>query len=250
MRLRNADFEKHRAHSEQFFGVRVPRSSAAAPRTGAQKRQQAAGRAAGRTASRQDEQRDGRPAGRDAAGRDEPGEKAGQHRGMERPTPGKAVPGATVPNTPPRRRVAMPLQQRPGPWKVRGEAMEGWSAGRRRTGATNGGPVQQRVGGGPARRKRQASGAAPPVSKGGGGRHDEGPVPRNNCLKRAATLVAAVLEWPRRPAPPGGRTEGEPDTGRIREQTRHRPHRGRTWHRPRQRANLAPKNQVRGSEGP
>ena len=63
MRLRNADFEKHRAHSEQFFGVRVPRSSAAAPRTGAQKRQQAAGRAAGRTASRQDEQRAGRTSG-------------------------------------------------------------------------------------------------------------------------------------------------------------------------------------------
>lgn len=68
--------------------------------------------------------------------------------------------------------------------------------------------------GGPARQKRQASGAAPPVSKGSGDRHDEGPVPRNNCRKRAATLVAAVPEWPRRPALPGGRTEGEPGTGR------------------------------------
>ena len=70
------------------------------------------------------------------------------------------------------------------------------------------------VAGGPARQKRQASGAAPPVSKGSGDRHDEGPVPRNNCRKRAATLVAAVPEWPRRPALPGGRTEGEPGTGR------------------------------------
>lgn len=68
--------------------------------------------------------------------------------------------------------------------------------------------------GGPARQKRQASGAAPPVSKGSGDRHDEGPVSRNNCRKRAATLVAAVPEWPRRPALPGGRTEGEPGTGR------------------------------------
>lgn len=76
--------------------------------------------------------------------------------------------------------------------------------------------------GGPARQKRQASGAAPPVSKGSGDRHDEGPVPRNNCRKRAATLVAAVPEWPRRPALPGGRTEGEPGTGRVR---------GRTWRR-------------------
>lgn len=76
--------------------------------------------------------------------------------------------------------------------------------------------------GGPARQKRQASGAAPPVSKGSGDRHDEGPVPRNNCRKRAATLVAAVPEWPRRPALPGGRIEGEPGTGRVR---------GRTWRR-------------------
>lgn|GEM_PF-4463437 len=85
--------------------------------------------------------------------------------------------------------------------------------------------------GGPARQKRQASGAAPPVSKGSGDRHDEGPVPRNNCRKRAATLVAAVPEWPRRPALPGGRTEGEPGTGRSEGKPGTGRVRGRTWRR-------------------
>ena len=85
--------------------------------------------------------------------------------------------------------------------------------------------------GGPARQKRQASGAALPVSKGSGDRHDEGPVPRNNCRKRAATLVAAVPEWPRRPALPGGRTEGEPGTGRSEGKPGTGRVRGRTWRR-------------------
>ncbi len=93
--------------------------------------------------------------------------------------------------------------------------------------------------GGPAR-KRQASGAAPPVSKGSGDRHDEGPVPRNNCRKE--------LQRSSRQSPNGldARAPWRPHRGR----TWHRPLRGQTWHRPRQRASFALKNQVRGSEGP
>lgn len=123
--------------------------------------------------------------------RDERGRTAGRTTGRE---------GCGAPTTTPR-------------------AMEG-------PGRSDGGVV-----GGPARQKRQASGAAPPVSKGSGDRHDEGPVPRNNCRKRAATLVAAVPEWPRRPALPGGRTEGEPGTGRSEGKPGTGRVRGRTWRR-------------------
>lgn len=121
------------------------------------------------------------------------------------PPPGGPFPEQQPPIPHPAGGLRRPYNNAPG---------HGRSGAKRWRGAGRG-PVQQRVGSGPARRKRQASGAAPPVSKGGGDRHNKGPVPRNNCRKRAATLVAAVPEWPRRPALPGSRTEGEPGTGRT-----------------------------------
>lgn len=136
--------------------------------------------------------------------------RRGERRGERRDSGGTAA-GRTAGRTTGREGCGAPT--------TTPRAMEG-------PGRSDGGVV-----GGPARQKRQASGAAPPVSKGSGDRHDEGPVPRNNCRKRAATLVAAVPEWPRRPALPGGRTEGEPGTGRSEGKPGTGRVRGRTWRR-------------------